>query len=299
MILWWLSVVLPVVTAQYTMVTSRPDCYFKLGSQYCPVATPFTQEYASWMDRTHHVLVNMARTSPNGFSARYNVSFSCSAVATSALPYNAGLHQASKQQSWLLNQPNCSFSHSTCTRFCNLYRNDCNFIARVNYYQPNWTSIAENIVKTTSTTNPLAPLLSWIRSPGHCRNIMASGHTHLGVGQVQLYWTQTFGTLPTRINNPLVSGTHYAGAPLTSGTVWGFVTYSASTAPSRIAMRINGTRDYTMNLFMGTATRGTYAVDLRIPYSCSTSYIFETQTNGIIYRFPEAGQFILCSRRNV
>ncbi len=34
----------------------------------------------------------------------------------------------------------------------------------------------------------------WLKSPGHCRNIMASSYTEMGVARDGNYWTQVFGT---------------------------------------------------------------------------------------------------------
>ena len=40
---------------------------------------------------------------------------------------------------------------------------------------------------------------AWLKSPGHCRNIMKANYTELGVGYATggyygTYWTQDFGT---------------------------------------------------------------------------------------------------------
>jgi len=33
----------------------------------------------------------------------------------------------------------------------------------------------------------------WLKSPGHCKNIMNKGYKEMGVAKVGSYWTQTFG----------------------------------------------------------------------------------------------------------
>ena len=35
---------------------------------------------------------------------------------------------------------------------------------------------------------------AWIESPGHCRNIMNSNYTEIGVARVGDYWTLVLGT---------------------------------------------------------------------------------------------------------
>jgi uncharacterized protein YkwD len=54
----------------------------------------------------------------------------------------------------------------------------------------------ENIAAGQPT--PEAVVSGWLDSPGHCRNIMNGGYTHLGVGYAQggeyrHYWVQNFG----------------------------------------------------------------------------------------------------------
>jgi uncharacterized protein YkwD len=35
---------------------------------------------------------------------------------------------------------------------------------------------------------------AWLKSPGHCKNIMNKNYKEMGVARVGTYWTQTFGT---------------------------------------------------------------------------------------------------------
>lgn len=57
---------------------------------------------------------------------------------------------------------------------------------------------AENIAAGSSTAAQV--MTNWMASPGHCRNIMSSGLTEIGVGYANLsgstwghYWVQAFG----------------------------------------------------------------------------------------------------------
>jgi len=34
----------------------------------------------------------------------------------------------------------------------------------------------------------------WLKSPGHCKNIMSQKYKEMGVARVGNYWTQTFGS---------------------------------------------------------------------------------------------------------
>ncbi len=61
----------------------------------------------------------------------------------------------------------------------------------------NWTNAGENIAAGQSS--PAAVVKAWLRSPGHCANIMNRRFTEIGVGQVsathsyRYWWTQDFG----------------------------------------------------------------------------------------------------------
>ncbi|WP_082869759.1 CAP domain-containing protein [Deinococcus puniceus] len=59
-----------------------------------------------------------------------------------------------------------------------------------------WRSIGENIA--AGQTTPEAVVDGWLKSPGHCRNIMSASFTELGVGYAaggsySHYWVQDFG----------------------------------------------------------------------------------------------------------
>jgi uncharacterized protein YkwD len=58
--------------------------------------------------------------------------------------------------------------------------------------------LGENIAAGQET--PEAVMTSWMNSPGHCANIMASGFADIGIGfafmesaDFDRYWTQDFG----------------------------------------------------------------------------------------------------------
>ena len=67
---------------------------------------------------------------------------------------------------------------------------------RVGY---NWRTVGENIAIGSQTAE--AVVQGWIKSPGHCANIMSPGFTEMGIAYVAdanseagIYWTQVFAT---------------------------------------------------------------------------------------------------------
>lgn len=54
-----------------------------------------------------------------------------------------------------------------------------------------WTAYGENIAK--GYTSEQAVMDGWIKSEGHCKNIMSSKVKEMGVGRDGNYWTQVFG----------------------------------------------------------------------------------------------------------
>ena len=60
-------------------------------------------------------------------------------------------------------------------------------IDRVGY---NWMAYGENI--GTGYTSEREVVDAWIKSPGHCKNIMNKAYKEMGVARVGNYWTQEF-----------------------------------------------------------------------------------------------------------
>ena len=55
-----------------------------------------------------------------------------------------------------------------------------------------WLAYGENI--GMGYRNEKEVVEGWLKSPGHCRNIMNKDYKEMGVAKVGKYWTQTFGT---------------------------------------------------------------------------------------------------------
>lgn len=56
----------------------------------------------------------------------------------------------------------------------------------------NWMAYGENIA--TGYTTEKTVVEGWIKSPGHCQNIMNKTYREMGVARVGSYWTQAFAT---------------------------------------------------------------------------------------------------------
>ena len=56
-----------------------------------------------------------------------------------------------------------------------------------------WKALGENIAK--GHTSEDAVINDWIKSEGHCKNIMNPNYKDMGVSKVGSYWTQVFGAL--------------------------------------------------------------------------------------------------------
>ncbi|MCL3836451.1 CAP domain-containing protein [Aeromicrobium duanguangcaii] len=82
--------------------------------------------------------------------------------------------------------------------FSHTGRNGSTLRDRVEAQGYSWSTIGENIAAGDPSAE--AVVARWIKSAGHCRNIMAAGFTELGVGYVTskdkygTYWVQNFGT---------------------------------------------------------------------------------------------------------
>ncbi|HEY1023735.1 MAG TPA: CAP domain-containing protein, partial [Sphingobacteriaceae bacterium] len=52
-------------------------------------------------------------------------------------------------------------------------------------------SYGENIAAGQRSIDQV--MSSWIKSPGHCKNLMNPNFTEIGVAQANYYWVQNFG----------------------------------------------------------------------------------------------------------
>ena len=55
-----------------------------------------------------------------------------------------------------------------------------------------WSTWAENVAM--GQQNEEEVMKSWLKSPGHCANIMNPNVTEVGVARSGTYWTQLFAT---------------------------------------------------------------------------------------------------------
>jgi uncharacterized protein YkwD len=65
---------------------------------------------------------------------------------------------------------------------------------RINKYHYSWSIIGENIAEGYSSEKDVVE--GWIKSTGHCQNIMNGNFKEMGVATSGVYWTQDFGAHP-------------------------------------------------------------------------------------------------------
>jgi uncharacterized protein YkwD len=62
-------------------------------------------------------------------------------------------------------------------------------IERAGYH---WLTYGENIGMGFKSEEEV--ISGWLKSPGHCKNILNKEYKEMGVGRAGTYWTQTFGS---------------------------------------------------------------------------------------------------------
>ena len=65
-----------------------------------------------------------------------------------------------------------------------------NLADRLKKVDYSWQTIGENIAMGQTSVKQVVD--TWVKSDGHCRNIMKAQFTHMGVSQYGVYWTQVF-----------------------------------------------------------------------------------------------------------
>ena len=63
---------------------------------------------------------------------------------------------------------------------------------RVDATKYNWRTIGENIAHGHKSGKDV--VAGWIKSPGHCKNVMNPEFKNIGIGMKNNYWVQVFGT---------------------------------------------------------------------------------------------------------
>ncbi len=128
-------------------------------------------------------LVNQARAAPRRCGGK-------SFAAAPALAWDTTLEQVAAQHASDM-AANDYFSHTA--------RDGSTPAQRVTRAGYPWRMTGENIA--AGQLSPEAAVAGWIKSPGHCENLMNAGYTEMGVAaavnsasQMGLYWAQEFGT---------------------------------------------------------------------------------------------------------
>ena len=101
---------------------------------------------------------------------------------TTKVSWNSQLELAAYNHSSDMYQ-NQYFSHTS--------QDGSNAGARIDRTGYNWMAYGENIA--TGYTTEQQVMDAWIKSPGHCKNIMNKAYKEMGVARVGNYWTQEFG----------------------------------------------------------------------------------------------------------
>lgn len=144
--------------------------------------------------------------------------------------------------------------------------------------------------------NPLAPLLQWTKSSGHCNNMFNNEYKNIGVGAISRYWTHVFTKVTNDINimNPMYDGTHWRGNPLFStNDLYFLMNYFYDTIPNNITIVMNNKTERVMSLYTGTKNKGTYIYKLQNYTSPSClKYVFKIQLNNATYKLPENGYYL-------
>lgn len=110
----------------------------------------------------------------------------CGATDMPAVPllaWNVKLEQAAKNHSQDMFSNNF-FSHTG--------SNGSNAGQRINLAGYQWSSWGENIANGQSTEEIV--MQEWLKSEGHCKNIMNSKFKEMGAGRSGNLWTQVFAT---------------------------------------------------------------------------------------------------------
>lgn len=290
----------------YNLVVSNPMCRL-LGNGYCPRPSVNQSEedmYMSHFERTQMTLINMARNNGELFRSIYpETSYACPILNSALKPlrYDPALQQAAKEQAFFLTDPNCTFQHATCSKYCRLYKGNCDWTARVSMYQSDWHGLGE-IIASNAPRDPWPSLKAWFGSKGHCGILFGRDWDYIGVGSYGKGWATDFRTYTDPTKNPLYSGSHWRHPTMTQGKIRFLLTYStfstdgvAGVGASTVRVSLNNTfHDMAVHIHDGSRLDiVTYMFELNATTSAAAciAYFFTATNRYGIYRLPETGSF--------
>jgi hypothetical protein len=222
------------------------------------------------------------------------------------LYWNLNLNRSSRYHSKDMADNNC-WSHNSC--------NGDSCRVRLASYYPGISWWGENIAAGNSQV--LATMRQWITegkcpppsdnsdSSGHRNNIMSANFRQLGCGYGYnisstwgYYWTQDYaGNTSTYADRHLVSGSH--DATLMANKISFLLNYydASGKAPVSKSVVVDGV-SIAMALWMGTASSGTYRLDLIKGATCRNYYFLFTDGDNIACRYPESGDLMTFGEGN-
>lgn len=255
----------------------------------------------NWQERAIHVVTNACRMAPEAFRDRFignsTILLPENYPPVNPLYYNANLSMASHYHAVeMIN--GCGMAH------------DCfgiSFSERLRSFYTTPGYIGENIASGYPT--PQQTVFGWIIETqsaaqavpdnigdGHRKNIMSPnfkelgcGYTTVGTGRnASTYWSQDFGggTRATNATQVIASATHLF---LTAGFTTFWASVYVTQRPVQSVSVIIENNPYPMNLDLGTAEQGTYAVALPTATQCRHYYFLVLFLDNTTSRYPDGG----------
>ena len=246
------------------------------------------------------MLTNACRMDPIGFRDQHVGSYNILNAYPKVAPirWNLSLNQSARfHADEMASVSGCAFSHNSC--------DGTSFSNRVKSYYAASSWIGENIAAGYS--DPLGTIQQWILddvgngpaadnsgSDGHRKNIMNSVYQELGVGYASgpnrytYFWVQDFGGGAGADSSPVVGGTHLF---LETGKTTFMASYydASGKAPTEASLFLDQ-NTYTMALYLGTASQGTYSYITAKGTLCHTYAFRFKDGSGKIWTYPQNGR---------
>lgn len=248
-----------------------------------------------WRERTVLALTNAIRISPADWKERWSGGGLGDALGAHYPPvppvrWSAGLGHSAREHSEDMARTPC-FQHDSCdgTRWSD----------RIRRYYTLSGAIGEDIA--AGYGSPAAAVYGWICDgaagaccadgggcDGHRSNIMNGDWQAMGAGWASgggygQYWTQDLGGKIDALALPLVDGSH-----LVDGTVRFFANIWADETPRSVSVLLAGAT-LPMQSALGSAARGTWAVEVPAAPTCRTYAFALVDAAGRSWRYPVTG----------
>lgn len=239
--------------------------------------------HPNWSERDLHLWTNAARVAPLSFPKDAEQG-GCSTddwagqVPVAPLRWNDALGRVARAHSADMAQTGELSHHSS---------DGTSMVERIQAAYGDRKAFAENVARGYPEAR-MAVLSGWMCSPGHRKNLLEPRYDEVGLGAVDVWFTQDLGDggwTPHRIN----AAVHHPQEPVDSVTFWTDVWHPDDVAPEWVQVVVDG-EVVALEQAFGSDGQGVWRGTLAVDGRCRPWFVEAAWSDGVV-RWPAGGSY--------